>query len=51
MPALHNFRDLPFTWKAVNGAPWSCVAEDTEYHFPSFKCFPPEKSMGIENHE
>lgn len=34
MSALYNFRDSPFTWKAVNGAPWSCVTGKTKYHFP-----------------
>lgn len=34
MSALY-FRDSPFTWKAVNGAPWSCVTENTDYHFLS----------------
>lgn len=39
MSTLCNSRDLPFAWKAVNGVPWSCVAGDTQCHFPSFMCF------------
>lgn len=40
MSTLYNSRDLPFTWKTVNGAPWSFVAEDTECPFPFSRIFP-----------
>lgn len=35
MSMLCNSRDLPFAWRTVKGAPWSCVAEHAVRSFLS----------------